>query len=362
LGQDFFPSTDSAQFILHIRAKTGTRIEDVAMLCDLIERSIRQHIPASEVRGILDNIGLPYSQLNYMYSTNGTIGAADADLLVTLQEGHHPTPDYVRDLRSSLPREFPGVMFYFLPADMTTQILNFGLPAPVNVQIEGQDLQTNHELASRVLSELRHVPGLVDLRIQQQFDYPRFNVSIDRTKAAGGGDTALNITDSVLVSLSGSFQTTPTFYLNWQNGVQYNLVTQAPQYRIHSLWDLRNVPISSPAMVHPQILADVAWITRGHEMQVVSHYNIRRIVDIYGAVQDRDLGAVGRDVNRIVDANRKLLPRGSFFRVRGQLETMQTSYIGLLEGLGFSIVLVYALMVINFSIVAQSFHHQERLG
>jgi multidrug efflux pump subunit AcrB len=348
LGQDFFPSADSGQFILHVRAKTGTRIEDVAMLCDLIERSIRQHIPARELRGILDNIGLPYSQLNYMYSTDGTIGAGDADLLVTLEDKHHPTPDYVRDLRRSLPREYPGVTFNFLPADMTTQILNFGLPAPVDVQIEGQDVHANHELASRVLSELRYVPGLVDLRIQQQFDYPRFNVSIDRTKAAGGGYTPLNITNSLLVSLSGSFQTTPTFYLNWQNGVSYNLVTQAPQYRIESLWDLRNMPISSPLAAQPQILADVASLTRDNEMQVVSHYNIRRIVDIYGTTQDRDLGAVGRDINRIVDANRKLLPRGSFFRVRGQLETMQTSYIGLLEGLGFSIVLVYALMVINF--------------
>jgi multidrug efflux pump subunit AcrB len=348
LGQDFFPSTDSGQFILHVRAKTGTRIEDVAMLCDGVERSIRQHIPADEVRGVLDNIGLPYSVLNYMYSTDGTIGAGDADLLVTLQEKHHPTPDYIRNLRSSLPREFPGVTFYFLPADITTQILNFGLPAPIDVQIEGQDVQTNHELANRVLSQLRHVPGLADLRIQQEFDYPRFNVDVDRTKAAGGGYTALNITDSLLVSLSGSFQTTPTFYLNWKNGVSYNLVTQAPQYRIQSLWDLRNIPISSPSAPQPEILSDVASVTRGNEMQVMSHYNIRRIVDIYGDVQDRDLGAVGRDVNRIVDANRKLLARGSFFRIRGQMETMQTSYIGLLEGLGFSIVLVYALMVINF--------------
>jgi multidrug efflux pump subunit AcrB len=231
---------------------------------------------------------------------------------------------------------------------MTTQILNFGLPAPIDVQIEGQDAQSNHELANRVLSELRHVPGLTDLRIQQEFDYPRFNVNVDRTKAAEGGYTALNLTDSLLVSLSGSFQTTPTFFLNWQNGVSYNLVTQAPQYRIKSLWDLRNIPISSPAAVSPEILSDIASVTRGNEMEVMSHYNIRRIVDIYGAVQDRDLGAVGRDINRIVDADRKLLPRGSFFRVRGQLETMKTSYTGLLAGLGFSIILVYALMVVNF--------------
>lgn len=348
LGQDFFPSVDSGQFILHLRAKTGTRIEDVAMLCDLVEQSIRQKIPNQELAGILDNIGLPYSQLNYMYSTDGTIGAGDADVLVTLQQKHHPTPDYVRRLRSSLPREFPGVTFYFLPADMTTQILNFGLPAPVDIQVEGQDVRNNHELASRVMNQLRQVPGLTDLRIQQETDYPRFNVTVDRTKAAGGGYTDRDITNSILVSLSGSFQTTPTFFLNWKNGVQYNLITQTPQYRIQSLDDIRNIPISGPVAIRPQILSDVASITRGDEMEVMSHYNIRRIVDIYGAVQDRDLGAVGRDINGIVNDNQKLLPRGSFFRVRGQMATMQTSYQSLLAGLGFAIILVYLLMVVNF--------------
>ncbi len=348
LGQDFFPSTDSGQFILHLRAKTGTRIEDVAMLCDLVERSIREKIPQQELAGILDNIGLPYSQLNYMYGTSGVIGAADADILVTLQPKRHPTPDYIRDFRRNLPHEFPGTLFYFLPADMTTQILNFGLPAPVDIQVEGQDIQKNFEVASQVLNQLRHVPGLTDLRIQQELDYPRFNLDVDRTKAAQGGYTDRDITSSLLISLSGSFQTTPSFFLNWQNGVQYNLVTQMPQYRIESLADMRNLPISSQAMVHPEILSDVASISRGAEMQVLSHYNIRRILDIYGAVQDRDLGAVGRDIYRIVNDNQKSLPRGSFFRVRGQLDTMQTSYKGLLAGLGFAIVLVYLLIVVNF--------------
>jgi multidrug efflux pump subunit AcrB len=348
LGQDFFPNVDSGQFILHFRAKTGTRIEDTAMQCSLVEQSIRRIIPGEELAGILDNIGLPYSQLNYMYSTSGVIGAADADILVTLKAKHHPTPDYIRDLRSKLPGEFPGATFYFLPADMTTQIVNFGLPAPIDIQIEGQDVQRNHELANRVLSQLRHVPGLTDLRIQQEFDYPRFDVNVDRTKAAGGGYTQRDITSSLLVALSGSFQTTPTFFLNWQNGVQYNMVTQTPQYRIQSLQDVGNIPITSSTMIHPEILSDVSSINRSNEMEVLSHYNIRRIVDIYGAVQDRDLGAVGREVNRIVDDNRKLLPRGSFFRVRGQLETMATSYKGLLAGLGFAIVLVYLLIVVNF--------------
>src|SRR6202522_1858063 len=348
LGQDFFPNTDSGQFILHMRAKTGTRIEETAMLCDLIERSIRHTIPSKEVSGITDNIGLPYSQLNYMYNTSGTIGASDADILVSLNEKHHPTPDYVRNLRKTLPREVPGTTFYFLPADMTTQVLNFGLPAPVDVQIEGQDLQANHGLADSVLSQLRHVAGLTDLRIQQPFDYPRFNIAVDRTKAAQGGYTDSNITSSLLTALSGSFQVAPTFFLNWQNGVQYEMISQNQQYRIQSLQDVGNIPISSPTMVRPEILSEVASINRGSEMEVLSHYNIRRVVDIYGSVQDRDLGAVGRDVTRIVNQNQKLLPRGSFFRIRGQLDTMRTSYEGLLAGLGFAIVLIYFLIVVNF--------------
>jgi multidrug efflux pump subunit AcrB len=348
LGQDFFPNIDSGEFILHVRAKTGTRIEDTAMLCDLVERSIRREIPVPEVDNITDNIGLPYSQLNYIYSTSGATGAADADIMVALNGKHHPTPDYIRNLRKTLPREFPGTTFYFLPADMTTQILNFGLPAPVDVQIEGQDLQANRRAADTVLSQLRHVAGLTDLRIQQEFDYPRFNVDVDRTKAAQGGYTDSDITSSLLVALSGSFQTAPTFFLNWQNGVQYEMISQTPQYRIQSLQDVGNIPISSPGMTHPEILSNVASISRGSEMEVLSHYNIRRVVDIYGSVQDRDLGAVSRDVARIVDQNQKLLPRGSFFRVRGQLQTMRTSYDGLLAGLAFAIVLVYFLIVVNF--------------
>ena len=262
--------------------------------------------------------------------------------------------------------------FSFLPADMVTQIINFGLPAPIDVQIDGADVAGNRRVAEQMLNELRQVPGLVDLRIQQPFDYPKFDVAIDRTKAGQGGFTARDIGSSLLVSLSGSFQTTPTFFLNWQNGVSYNLATQTPQYRIQSLSDIENIPITAagaPApgatppgtaagttaagataagSTRPGILADVASITRSSEMATVSHYDIRRVVDIYGAVQDRDLGAVGRDVARIVDANRKHLPRGSFLTVRGQIATMRTAYIGLLAGLAFAIVLVYLLIVVNF--------------
>jgi multidrug efflux pump subunit AcrB len=348
LGRDFFPDTDSGQLLLHFRAKTGTRIEDTAMLADLIGKTIRRQIPPNELTNITDNIGLPYSQLNYLYGTSGVIGASDADVLVTLSAKHHPTADYVRTLRTILPREFPGTMFYFLPADMVTQILNFGLPAPLDVQIEGQDMATNHELATRVLGELRHVRGLTDLRIQQPMDYPMFNINVDRTKAAIGGYTDNYITNSLLVALSGTFQTTPSFFLNWNNGVQYELISQTPQYRIQSLSDVGNIPLTSPTMIHPQILSEVASLHRGNEMEAIDHYNIRRVIDIYGNVQDRDLASVGRDITRIVDNDQKFLPRGSFFRLRGQLETMRTSYTELLAGLVAAIVLVYLLIVVNF--------------
>jgi multidrug efflux pump subunit AcrB len=348
LGQDFFPSTDNGQFILHVRAKSGTRIEETAKICDLVEGSIGREIPSEEMDNILDNIGLPYSTINYMHSTSGLIGAGDADILVSLKENHHPTAEYVQRLREKLPREFPGTVFYFLPADIVTQVLNFGLPAPIDVQIEGSDIEDNREIAARMLREIARVPGVADARLQQAFDYPVFNVTVDRTKAAQGGYAERDVANSVLNSLSGSFQITPMFFLNWKNAVSYNLVTQTPQYSIQSLQDLQNTPLNAATATHPEILADVASIQRANEMEVVSHYNIRRVVDIYAAAQGRDLGAVGREVTRIVDANRRSLPRGSFVAVKGQLQTMRNSYLGLLVGLVFSIVLVYFLIVVNF--------------
>jgi multidrug efflux pump subunit AcrB len=348
LGQNFFPGSDNGQFILHIRAKSGTRIEETARICDLIEAYIRHQVPSSEVDNILDNIGLPYSAINYMHSTSGLIGTADADIMVSLKEKRHPTPDYVRDLRKTLPRDFPGVTFYFLPADMVTQVLNFGLPAPIDIQIDGADIDGNRKVAERTLADLRRVPGLTDLRIQQQFDYPTYDINVDRTKAGQGGLNERSVVTSVLNSLSGSFQITPMFFLNWKNGVNYNLVAQTPQYKVRSLQDLANTPITATDTSRPGILADVASVTRSTEMEAISHYNIRRIVEIYGAVQDRDLGSAARDIDRIVEANRKSLPRGSFVTIRGQIQTMRSSYVGLLAGLGFSIVLVYLLIVVNF--------------
>jgi multidrug efflux pump subunit AcrB len=348
LGQDFFPQTDGGRFLLHMRAKSGTRIEETARLCDLVEHSIRNQIPAREIDNILDNIGLPYSTLNYIYNTSGTIGAADADILVSLNADHHPTEGYVRDVRQALSREFPGVDFYFLPADMVTQILNFGLPAPFDVQIDGADVESNRQIADQILQQVRQVPGVVDAHINQQFDYPKFHIDVDRTKAAQGGLQQRDVASSLLVSLSGSFQTTPAFFLNWKNGVSYNLVAQTPQYDIQTLQDLQNIPITSTGMTQPEILTDVASIKRSNEMAVVSHYNIRRVVDVYAGVQGRDLGAVGRDITRIVNANRKDLPRGSFVTIRGQFQSMRNAYVSLLLGLVFSVVLVYLLIVVNF--------------
>ncbi len=348
LGQDFFPSTDGGNFILHVRGKTGMRIEETARLCDLVEQSIRQKIPGSELDNILDNIGLPYSGMNTMHLTSGIIGANDADVMVTLKQHHHPTENYVRDLRARLPREFPNATFYFLPADITTQILNFGLPAPIDVQFRGNDVRTSAKLAADLAAQLRQVPGLVDLRVQQPMDYPTYRVDIDRTKAEQGGYAARDVGQSMLNSLSGSFQITPMFFLNWKNGVNYQMAAQTPQYRMQSIPDLQNIPIDIPGYRNPEILADVASIHRGDEMAVISEYNMRRIIDVYGAVQDRDLGGVSSDVQRIVNTFKTQLPKGTTIAILGQVDTMRSSYISLLGGLVFSIVLVYMLIVVNF--------------
>jgi len=347
LGQDFFPSTDGGQFNLHFRAKTGTRIEETARLADLIEASIRKVIPPNELAGITDNIGVPYSGINAAYSTSAPIGTMDADVMVTLKPGHRPTDEFVHRLRQSLPGEFSGVLFYFLPADIISQILNFGLPAPIDVQVSGPNLEGNHAFASNLLRQISTVPGLVDLRIHQVFDEPRIQIDVDRTKALQSGFTQFNIASNVLVSLSGSFQTAPSFWLDPRNGVSYSVVTQTPQHQISSFNDLHNIPLTNPGS-RPGILSDVASTSRSSGMAVLSHYNIQRTIDIFGSVQDRDLGGVATDLNRIVDANRKDLPRGSQLIVRGQIETMRTSFQGLLGGLVLAVVLVYLLIVVNF--------------
>src|SRR5437870_1335724 len=349
LGRDFFPSVDSGSFKLHLRAPTGMRIEETANLCDLVEQSIRQQIPPSEVQNVIDNIGLPFSGINLSYSNSAPVGSSDADILVTLSAKHHPTDDYIHQLRLKLPKQFPGVSFAFLPADMTSQILNFGLPAPIDVQVVGNDLEGNQRYANALLSKLKYVTGTADLRIQQPFDEPYLRMRIERTKAEELGFSAHDIAQNLLVSLSGSFQTSPTFWVDPKNRVSYQIATQTPQYRTDSLQDLVNIPITGTnPSAPPSLMASLVSVQRGAGMAVVSHYNVAPVIDIFGAATGRDLGSVASDLNQIIDATRHELPRGSRVVVRGQVDTMRSSYIGLLSGLAFSIVLVYLLIVVNF--------------
>ncbi len=349
LGQDFFPSVDSGSFKLHLRAPTGMRIEQTANLCDLVEQSIRKRIPAGEVESVIDNIGLPYSGINLSYSNSAPVGTSDADVLVTLSANHHPTAGYIHDLRLTLPKQFPGVTFAFLPADMVGQILNFGLPAPIDVQVVGNDLEGNRNYADALLEKMRLVSGTADLRIQQPFDEPYLNLRVERTKAEELGFSAHDIAQNLLVSLSGSFQTSPTFWVDPKNRVSYQIAIQTPQYRTDTLQDLENIPITGiDPTAPPSLMASLVSTQRGAGMAVVSHYNVAPVIDIFGSVTGRDLGGVASDINKIIQSASKQLPRGSQVVVRGQVQTMRSSYVGLLSGLLFSIVLVYLLIVVNF--------------
>ena len=369
LGQDFFPSVDAGQFKIHVRARTGTRIEETAALCDHIDQTIREHIPAGEIVTIVDNIGLPYSGLNLSYSTSAPIGPADADIQVQLSPEHHPTENYVEELRGVLAREYPGTIFYVLPVDIITQILNFGLSAPIDIQIVGPNLLGNRALAEKMLNEMRYVPGAADARIQQPFNYPNMTVNVDRTRAQAIGLTQRDVAQSLLVALSGSFQTTPSFYLDPRSGVSYNVAVQAPQYQLDSLTALRSLPVTvaagSAAAANPQtstatttapgaarhpvqVVGNLAEIQPGAELGTVSHYDVQPVLDIYANVVGTDLGTVTRAMEKIVARHEKDLPRGSHIILRGQSETMNRSYIGLLSGLIFSILLVYLLIVVNF--------------
>ncbi len=349
LGQDFFPSVDGGQFKLHVRAHTGTRIEDTARLCDEIEDVIRQEVPKDQLGTIIDNIGLPYSGLNLSYSNSAPVGTGDADILVSLAEKHRPTSEYTHALRDKLTQHFPGVEFYYLPTDMVSQILNFGLPAQIDVQVTGLQVDRNRALAEGLMQQIAQVPGVTDLRIQQPFDQPKWTVDVDRTRAQQVGYTQSDVARDVLTSLSGSFQTSPTFYLNPQNHVSYNIAVETPQYDLTSLQDLENFPIAiNGSGRSPQVLGNLATITRGVEPGTVSHYDAQPIVDIYGSVEGTDLASVAKQVEKIKGEADKHLPRGTQIFVRGQIATMHSSFEGLLYGLLFSIVLVYALIVVNF--------------
>ena len=349
LGEDFFPSVDSGTFKLHVRGPTGMRIEETARLCDLVEQSIRQQLPQGSVASVIDNIGLPYSGLNLSYSSSAPVGSSDADILVTLNERGHVTDKYVHDLRLGLAKQFPGVTFAFLPADIVSQILNFGLPAPIDIQIVGNNLAANRQYANSLLEKVRRVPGIADPRIQQPSDQPYMHLFVDRTKAQEIGYTAHDVAQNLLVSLSGSFQTSPTFWVDPKNRVSYQIATQTPQYRLSTLQDLENVPVTGTAPdFPPTILANVASIQRGTGEAVISHYDIQPVLDIFGSIQGRDLGGVSRDINRIIEQTKNQLPRGTRVVMRGQVQTMKASFTGLFAGLVFSIVLVYLLIVVNF--------------
>jgi multidrug efflux pump subunit AcrB len=349
VGQDFFPTVDSGEFKLHLRAPTGTRIEETAAICERVDDEMRRLIPKAELATIIDNIGLPYSGFNLSYSNSAPIGPGDADILVELSKKHRPTAEYVHDLRTRLSGDFPGVTFYFLPADMVSQILNFGLPAPIDIQIVGRNLVGDREFADKLMNQLKFVSGTTDLRIQQPFDQPKLHFDIDRTKAQEIGFTQRDVANNLLISLSGSFQTAPSFWLDPKTGVTYNIAAQMPQYRIDTLQDLENIPITGAnPNAPPAILASLASVSRSAEMGVVSHYNVQPVIDIYGAVQGRDLGGVAREIAPIIERSKKDLPRGSQLIVRGQISTMQASFSGLLWGLVFSILLVYLLIVVNF--------------
>ena len=366
LGQDFFPSVDSGQFKIHVRARTGTRIEETAALCDHIDSTIRENVPAREVVSIVDNIGLPYSGLNLSYSTSAPIGPADADIQVQLTKEHHPTAAYVEHLRGILARQYPGVTFYVLPVDIVTQILNFGLSAPIDLQIVGPNLDGNRALAERMADEVRHIPGAADVRIQQPFDLPKMTVDVDRTRAQSIGLTQKDVATSLLLALSGSFQTSPSFFLDPKNGVTYNVAIQTPQYGLDSVAALQSLPVPGNSAARPvsgsatagapgaqppvQVLGSLASITPGSEMGTVSHYDVQPVLDIFANVDGTDLGTVTRAVEAKIALHEKNgeLPRGSHFDLRGQSETMKKSYIGLLGGLAFSILLVYLLIVVNF--------------
>ena len=348
LGENFFPSVDSGQILMHVRAQPGTRIEETARLFDLVEQTVRQTIPPAEIDNIVDNIGLPYSGINMAYQNTGTIGPEDGDALISLKEDNEPTANYVKRLRTVLPRKFPGATFSFLPADIVSQILNFGLPAPIDVQVIGNNQKANYAYANDLLKRLRTVPGIADLRIQQVFNYPQINVEVDRTLAGEVGLTQRDVANSLLVTLSGSQQVQPNFWLNNENGVSYPIVAQMPQYRVDTISDLVNVPVTSSKTKAPQYLGGLAQISAGPSPGVVSHYNVQPVVDIYGAVQERDLGSVAADINRILNEARKDVPRGSYVVLRGQVHTMTSAYNQLLFGLVGAVLLVYLVIVVNF--------------
>ena len=345
LGQNFFPSVDAGQIKLHVRAQTGTRIEETSRLVAQVEEAVRKVIPPNELDTVVDNIGLPVSGINMAYNNSGTIGVEDADILISLKEDL-PAAGYVDTLREQLPRMFPEASFSFLPADIVTQILNFGLPSPIDVQVVGNKIAENRAYANKLLERISRVPGVADPRVQQQFNQPTLNVAVDRSFANQVGLTERNASTTMLDTLAGSIQTAPTFWLNPRNGVSYPIVVQMPQYYIDTLNDLKNMPITAPG--GSQLLGAMASITRGPTDAVVSHYNVQPVIDIYATTHGRDLGAIAADIQSILNDTASEVPAGSSVVLRGQVTTMTSAYTQLYSGLAFAIVLIYLLIVVNF--------------
>src|ERR1700720_4529495 len=350
LGRDFFPSVDAGQIRLHMRARTGLRIEETTRLADQVNQSIRDVIPKRDLQTVIDNVGLPYSGINLTYSNSGTIGTSDADILVQLkQERGKSTGDYINELRRRLATEFPGVQFFFQPADIVTQILNFGTPAPVDIQIIGANQPANYEIAQRLANKMTHVPGAVDVHVQQAFDAPTLYMDLDRTRSQYVGMQARDVAQNLLVSLSSSFQTSPNFWLDPRNGVSYSVAVQTPQYRMDTFQALQNTPITGAgAGVTPQILGNLVHTKTVARPASISHYNVQPMINVYASVYRRDLGSVAQEARKLVHEAEKDLPRGSHIVIRGQVETMDSSFLGLGVGLIGAIVLAYLLIVVNF--------------
>jgi multidrug efflux pump subunit AcrB len=348
LGQDFFPTVDGGQIKLHIRAPTGTRIEETTSLADRIGTAIHGIVPSKELDGIVSNIGLSVSGINMAYNNSGTIGVGDADILISLKPNHAPTDDYIKAMRDKLPQQFPGTTFAFLPADIVSQVLNFGVPAPIDLQVAGRDLAANRKYANALLAKVRQIPGIADARIQQAFQQPTLNVNVDRSLTSLVGLTEKDVATAMLTTLSGSSQSAPTYWLNPANGVSYAVSVQTPQRDINTMTGLKNIPVTSSGAGGAQLVGGLANVERANSNVVVSHYNVQPVIDIFATPQGRDLGALASDIQKVIHDTAPDLPKGASVALRGQVSTMTSAYRQLFVGLAAAIVLIYLLIVINF--------------
>jgi multidrug efflux pump subunit AcrB len=348
LGANFFPSVDAGEITLHVRPPVGTRIEDSSQLFGEIEADIRKTIPAKELTSVIDNIGLPTSAINAIYNNTGLIGEQDGDIYISLNQSHRPTANYVKELRVRLARDFPSTVLSFPPADIVSQILNFGIPAPVDVQIVGPKGDESQQYGLNLLRQLRQVPGLVDIRMQQSDDYPELDFQADRSRMAQYGLTELDVTDAMATALAGTSTSAPSYWVDPKTGVNYPVVAQTPEYLVDTLASLENLPITAPSGGQSEVLGALGTLNRIQSPAVVTHYNILPSMDIYAATQGRDMAAVSRDVQRIIAQNKKTLPKGDTITVRGQVATMNTAFVNLYFGIAGAILLVYLLIVVNF--------------